>query len=127
MFLRPLYTNHDVHRPENKRFSEDSSFSCSELVMGGKTLQCEKPTVSYRQLREISILQRIIMFLGSVKCNCTFTNVFYYYYYIPTTCFGLYGPSSGGIYIYWLLPNQLFFYNGSVFLVLVINCVSVYI
>jgi hypothetical protein len=30
-------------------------------------------------------------------------------------------------YVYWLLSKELFFYNGSVDLVLVINCVYIYI
>jgi hypothetical protein len=34
---------------------------------------------------------------GAVICNSIFLNVFYYYL-IPTTRFGPYGPSSGGIF-----------------------------
>jgi hypothetical protein len=46
---------------------------------------------------------------GFHQSQLYFSNAFYYYYYIPTTCFGPYGPSPGGIYIHWLLPKELFF------------------
>jgi hypothetical protein len=50
---------------------------------------------------------------GFRQSKLYFSNVFYYYYYIPTKCFGPFGPFSGGIYeyiytrIYWLLPKEL--------------------
>jgi hypothetical protein len=64
---------------------------------------------------------------GFRQSQLYFSNVFCYYYYIPTACFGPYGPSSGGIYlyVYWLLPKELFFYSGSAVLVLVINCLFI--
>jgi hypothetical protein len=37
------------------------------------------------------------VFVGAVNRNSIFWNVFYYYF-IPTTCFGPYVPSSGGMY-----------------------------
>jgi hypothetical protein len=43
------------------------------------------------------VVSIITIFLGSVNHNCTFRMFLYYYYYVPTTCFGPYGPSSGGI------------------------------
>jgi hypothetical protein len=66
----------------------------------------------------------ITIFLGSINHNCIFADVFYYYY-ILITCFGPYGPSSGGIY--WLIPKEQFFYNRSIVLVLGVSCIYIYI
>jgi hypothetical protein len=44
-------------------------------------------------------------FWGTVNHNSIF-QIFFYCYYIPTTCFSPYKPSSGGIY--WLIPKELF-------------------
>jgi hypothetical protein len=44
-----------------------------------------------------TILKCIIIFGGAVNHNSIFSECFYYYF-IPTTCFGPYGPSSDGIY-----------------------------
>jgi hypothetical protein len=40
-----------------------------------------------------------LIFFGFRQEQLYFSNVLYYYYYIPTTCFVPYGPYSGGIYI----------------------------
>jgi hypothetical protein len=59
------------------------------------------------------ILLRLLLqaFRGRRQSQLHFSIIFYCYY-IPTTCFGPYGPSSGGIYIYiytyWLIPKELF-------------------
>jgi hypothetical protein len=62
--------------------------------------------------------------LGSVNCNCTFLMFFI----IITITYPLHVSAPTGHlhveYIYWLLHKELFFYNGSVVLVLVINCIN---
>jgi hypothetical protein len=70
-------------------------------------------------LRVVSCCFFCYSVFGFRQSQLYFSNAFYYY--IPTTCFGPYEPSSGGIYIYWLLYKELFFYNGSFVLVLFIN------
>jgi hypothetical protein len=58
-----------------------------------------------------------------------FSNVSYYYCYIPTTCFGPYGPSSDGIYILITSQGAIFLqrFRCSCFGYQLCVCVCVYI
>jgi hypothetical protein len=46
-------------------------------------------------IRDLMMLQS----LGAPSTAIAFFRMFSYFYFIPTKCFGPYGPTSGGIYI----------------------------
>jgi hypothetical protein len=50
------------------------------------------------------LLRLLLQFFGGPSIATVFFKCFYYYY-IPTTCFGPYGPSLGAIYIYTLVTS----------------------
>jgi hypothetical protein len=73
---------------------------CSTCRRRPKPLVVDNWTMIIFIFEGCSLLRLLLQSFGVRQSQLYFSNVFYYYYYIPTTCFGPYGPSSGGIYIY---------------------------